>query len=215
MKKIIITAVIFLVSITAIFNLSKVEKKEMKKETKQTLVNYNKKEKKKNSKSEDIDSENINTENVEINDSEVNETKGASAIDENNNTGNNSNNNNNQNNSTTQQKNNKNSITSDSAATPIQPEKVLTEWEKIGISEYVYYNTPNDNEGELAIKGDIRSCKNELNRLLNTYYDNGFDGGNTFTINGKYTHSYLGCGINVYINGKTYTYNQVKSMGYN
>lgn len=207
MKKIIIIAVIFLVSLVAIFNLSKIDKKEMKQETKQTSVNSNKKEKKKNSKSEDIDSENINTENVEINDSEVNETKDASAIDENNNTGNNSNNNNN--------KNNKNSITSDSVSTPIQLENVLTEWEKIGISEYAYYNTPNDNEGELAIKGDLSLCKNELNRLLNAYYDNGFDGGNTFTINGKYTHSYLGCGINVYMNGKTYTYNQIKSMGYN
>ena len=30
-----------------------------------------------------------------------------------------------------------------------------------------------------------------------------------------YTHSYLGCGIKMYMNGNIYTYNQIKSMGFN
>ena len=98
-----------------------------------------------------------------------------------------------------------------------QPEPVReqTEWEKLGISEYDYYNTPSDNEGELAFKGSTSLCQNEINRLINQYYDSGIDGGNYYTINGKYTHSYLGCGIKIYINGNTYTYNQIKSMGFN
>ena len=94
-------------------------------------------------------------------------------------------------------------------------ETPLTEWEKLGISEYDYYNTPSDNEGELAFKGDTSLCQNEINRLINQYYDSGIDGGNYYTINGKYTHSYLGCGIKIYMNGNTYTYNQIKSMGFN
>lgn len=106
---------------------------------------------------------------------------------------------------------------------PIEPdpptqnvvETPLTEWEKLGISEYDYYNTPSDNEGELAFKGDTSLCQNEINRLINQYYDSGIDGGNYYTINGKYTHSYLGCGIKIYMNGNTYTYNQIKSMGFN
>ena len=69
---------------------------------------------------------------------------------------------------------------------PIEPdpptqnvvETPLTEWEKLGISEYDYYNTPSDNEGELAFKGDTSLCQNEINRLINQYYDSGIDGGN-------------------------------------
>lgn len=96
----------------------------------------------------------------------------------------------------------------------VEQKKEKTAWEILGISEYDYYNTPNDNEGELAFIGDTSLCKNEINRLVNTYYDDGIDGGNYFTINGKYTYSYLGCGINMFINGKSYTYNQIKSMGF-
>ncbi len=95
------------------------------------------------------------------------------------------------------------------------PERSLTEWEKLGISEYDYYNTPSDNEGELVFKGDMSLCQNEINRLVNKYYDSGLDGGNYYTINGKYTHSYLGCGIKMYMNGQAYTYSQIKSMGFN
>lgn len=98
---------------------------------------------------------------------------------------------------------------------PVEPVRELTEWEKLGISEYDYYNTPSENEGELAFKGSTGLCQNEINRLVNQYYDSGIDGGNYYTVNGKYTHAYLGCGIKMYMNGNTYTYSQIKSMGFN
>lgn len=97
---------------------------------------------------------------------------------------------------------------------PVEPVRELTEWEKLGISEYDYYNTPSENEGELAFKGNTSLCQNEINRLVNQYYDSGIDGGNYYTVNGKYTHAYLGCGIKMYMNGNAYTYSQIKSMGF-
>ena len=127
---------------------------------------------------------------------------------------NNSNNesNNSQTNSNSNQNNSNNYVTPTPAPEPV---KKLTEWEKLGISEYDYYNTPSDNEGELAFKGSTSLCQNEINRLVNIYYDSGIDGGNYYTVNGKYTHSYLGCGIKMYMNGNAYTYSQIKSMGFN
>lgn len=98
---------------------------------------------------------------------------------------------------------------------PVEPVRELTEWEKLGISEYDYYNTPSENEGELVFKGSTNLCQNEINRLVNQYYDSRMDGGNYYTVNGKYTHAYLGCGIKMYMNGNAYTYSQIKSMGFN
>ena len=119
-------------------------------------------------------------------------------------------------NNSSQSSNNQSSKNTTSSSNPVPVhERSLTEWEKLGISEYDYYNTPSDNEGELAFKGDMSLCQNEINRLVNKYYDSGLDGGNYYTINGKYTHSYLGCGIKMYMNGQAYTYNQIKSMGFN
>ena len=128
----------------------------------------------------------------------------------------NNNSNNESNNSQTNSSSNQNNSNNYIPPTPT-PESVkeLTEWEKLGISEYDYYNTPSDNEGELAFKGSTSLCQNEINRLVNTYYDSGIDGGNYYTVNGKYTHSYLRCGIKMYMNGNSYTYSQIKSMGFN
>lgn len=89
-----------------------------------------------------------------------------------------------------------------------------TEWERFGISEYAYYNTPMNDGEEVAFTGDISVCTAEINRLVNTYYKDGLSGGNSYSINGKYTHSYIGCGINIFINGVKYKYSQVKAMGY-
>ena len=126
----------------------------------------------------------------------------------------NNNSNNESNNSQTNSSSNQNNSNNYIPPTP-EPVKELTEWEKLGISEYDYYNTPSDNEGELAFKGSTSLCQNEINRLVNTYYDSGIDGGNYYTVNGKYTHSYLGCGIKMYMNGNSYTYSQIKSIGFN
>jgi len=119
----------------------------------------------------------------------------------------------------------KNSVTSnevDSSSQPTQstpPQQNITsnqtEWEKLGISEYEYYNTPMNIGDEVAFKADISTCESEINRLINTYYRSGLSGGNSYTVNGKYTHSYIGCGINIYINNVKYKYSQVKALGYN
>ncbi len=127
----------------------------------------------------------------------------------------NNNSNNESNNSQTNSNSNQNNNNYISTTPAPEPVKELTEWEKLGISEYDYYNTPSDNEGELAFKGSTGLCQNEINRLVNTYYDSGIDGGNYYTVNGKYTHSYLGCGIKMYMNGNAYIYSQIKSMGFN
>ncbi len=126
------------------------------------------------------------------------------------------NSNNESNNNTSSSNTSNNSVNNYIPQAPVSESvRELTEWEKLGISEYDYYNTPSDNEGELAFKGNTNLCQNEINRLVNKYYDSGIDGGNYYTINGKYTHSYLGCGIKMYMNGNIYTYNQIKSMGFN
>lgn len=128
----------------------------------------------------------------------------------------NNNSNNESNNNPASSNTNNNPVNNYIPQTPTpEPVRELTEWEKLGISEYDYYNTPSDNEGELAFKGSTSLCQNEINRLVNKYYDSGIDGGNYYTINGKYTHAYLGCGIKMYMNGNAYTYSQIKSMGFN
>lgn len=89
-----------------------------------------------------------------------------------------------------------------------------TEWEKLGISQYAYYHTPMIAGEEVAIDGDMSLCTAEINRLIETYHKEGLSGGNSYTVNGKYTYSYIGCGINVFINGVKYKYSQIKAMGY-
>ena len=68
---------------------------------------------------------------------------------------------------------------------------------------------------EVAFESDISVCDAEINRLINIYYREGMSGGNSYTVNGKYTYSYIGCGINIFINGVKYKYSQIKAMGYN
>lgn len=100
------------------------------------------------------------------------------------------------------------------AQVPQEQPKPKTEWEKLGISEYDYYNTPMIVGEEVVYKGDISLCNAEIDRLVNAYYREGLSGGNSYTVNGKYTYNYIGCGINMFINGVKYKYSQVKTMGY-
>lgn len=100
--------------------------------------------------------------------------------------------------------------------TPSQnTQPVQTEWEKLGISQYEYYHTPMNAGEEVVFEGNESLCTTEINRLVDKYYREGLSGGNSYTINGKYTYSYIGCGINIYINNVKYKYSQVKAMGYN
>lgn len=150
-------------------------------------------------------SNNVSTSKSSKNNMESNHTSNSNVINNNSNKESNSN--------LTPESSNNNQTNNEPV--PVEPVRELTEWEKLGISEYDYYNTPSENEGELAFKGSTGLCQNEINRLVNQYYDSGIDGGNYYTVNGKYTHAYLGCGIKMYMNGNPYTYSQIKSMGFN
>ncbi len=212
---IILTAGIFIFGHNHI-NSQKNEKKSL--ETKSDINTNTKKEKvetikeekeqQEGSKEDELEENKKTTKTVEENKSSQKTTTS--------NSNNNSNSNSNKNYSApsnTQNNNNQQQEVKQEAPKPVVDNR--TAWEKLGISEYDYYNTPSDNEGELAFKGSTGLCQNEINRLVNTYYDSGIDGGNYYTVNGKYTHSYLGCGIKMYMNGKAYTYSQIKSMGFN
>ena len=91
---------------------------------------------------------------------------------------------------------------------PQTPSKPQTEWEKLGISEYEYYNAKLYDEEEVAFK-NIVDCKNEAIRINNTY-DFVTNSGN---VSGKYVNS-VGCWVEVYIDGKPYSLSEFKAMGY-
>lgn len=119
----------------------------------------------------------------------------------------------NTNNTTIQESIDSNTTNSNVQTTP-QISTPQTEWEKLGISEYDYYHTPMNNGEEVAFESDTSVCTAEINRLVNIYFKDGLSGGNSYSVNGKYTYSYIGCGINIFINGVSYKYSQVMAMGY-
>ena len=91
---------------------------------------------------------------------------------------------------------------------PQTPSKPQTEWEKLGISEYEYYNAKLYDDEEVAFK-NIVDCKNEAIRINNTYdfvTNSGY-------VSGKYVNS-VGCWVEVYIDGKPYSLSEFKAMGY-
>ena len=98
---------------------------------------------------------------------------------------------------------------------PSQEQKPLTAWEQLGISKEEYYNTPLIAGDEVAFSGDISVCEAEIDKLQSKYYKQGLSGGSSYDVIGKYTHSYIGCGLNVNINGVKYSYSQAKAMGFN
>lgn len=83
--------------------------------------------------------------------------------------------------------------------------KILTEWEKLGISEYDYYNTPTPNEGEIA--NEITDCDSKADEINVEY---GF-----ITHSGdvrSYSNNYLGCWITIHFNdGSWIFYNEFKA----
>lgn len=99
--------------------------------------------------------------------------------------------------------------------TPPQEQQPLTAWEQLGISKEEYYNTPLIAGDEVAFSGDISVCEAEVDSLIAKYYKQGLSRGNSYDVIGKYTHSHIGCGLNVYINGVKYSYSQTKAMGFN
>lgn len=211
-KKIIFIAIIFFVGISTVISIRYFDSENKNIESSKKILE---KKQIKRSKTK-------NSEDKKSNKNEVIENENDTRKDSNNTDSSKQNNNNNKStnsnsvNKDTSQNNNSTSTTTSENQPTSQPEqtppKVYTEWEKLGISEYDYYNTPSENEGELAFKGNGNLCQNEINRLINLYYDKGIDGGRHYTINGKYTHSYLGCGIYIKMNGKEYKYSEIVTM---
>lgn len=228
-KKIIMVLLIGLLAIGIVLvigklsSTEKVEKNESK--TKSSIKNVEKKkDDKENVPSEEEDKqkeENIIENNTNENTSVPNKNSSSST---NNGSSSSSNNNETTTGSVNTQNDNQTSTSNDisSATQPSQnsssPQNITppqTEWEKLGISEYAYYHTPMNMGEEVAFESDISVCDAEINRLINAYYREGMSGGNSYTVNGKYTYSYIGCGINIFINGIKYKYSQIKAMGYN
>ena len=107
----------------------------------------------------------------------------------------------------------KTTSTSPNSSVSIQkPTTPQTEWEKLGISEYAYYNTPYFDWETVDFKNN-GDCEAYIQR--NVAADKYFTGGNYRIVNGKYTYSYIGCMVYLRHDGEKYTYQQAKAMGYN
>ena len=93
--------------------------------------------------------------------------------------------------------------------TPSVPQEPLTEWEKLGISEYEYYNAKLFDWEEVA-STDINECISDASRINNTY---GFVT-NYGYVSGKYVNT-VGCWVTVNVNGIEYYLNEFENLGYN
>ena len=101
---------------------------------------------------------------------------------------------------------NSNSSTPPKNNTYVAP-RTLTEWEKLGISEYEYYHSPAPNEGEIAFYSSESVCANEANSIVTKY--------KVVTNYGdvkSYSENYLGCWIVVKLpNGSWMFYKEFKN----
>ena len=95
---------------------------------------------------------------------------------------------------------------------PVQqaPVREQTAWEKLGISEYEYYNATSEGVQADFPGSDLSVCNNEGNRLMNTY--DRVWGTQSYTVRGKYTREYKGCGLKVNVDGTEYSYSQARSI---
>ena len=81
-----------------------------------------------------------------------------------------------------------------------------TEWEKLGISEYQYYNEPSPNEGEIAFRDSMEKCESVAIDINNRYSFN-TNYGDIYS----YSEDYIGCWIIVYIENNNWIfYNEFK-----
>lgn len=88
------------------------------------------------------------------------------------------------------------------------PVKPKTEWEKLGISEYEYYNTPLLSWEEVSYK-NMLDCQREA-KAINQKYGFVTSYGNT---SGKYVDT-IGCWVIISMNGNDYFLNEFRSLGY-
>lgn len=86
------------------------------------------------------------------------------------------------------------------------PPKELTEWEKLGISEYEYFNTP-------LIIGDYKDFDNssQCNAFLDIIGTDLDLMGGWQDVLGKYTGGIIGCRVRIYIDGNVYSLNEFKN----
>lgn len=85
-----------------------------------------------------------------------------------------------------------NTNTVENSYTP--PVPVQTEWEKLGISEYDYYNSPAKNEGEIAFRDAESVCDSVSANISNKY--------GLVTHFGdvkSYSENYIGCWITIHL----------------
>lgn len=226
-KKIIVLVVIFVLILCAIgFGVNRiffqdnseiVESKEEKK-NRDNDTKKNEQEKEDNSEEQEAEEESIDESSVESeeestvssNDSKSDNSSNSSSYNSQSQTTNNS-----SSVSTSQQAPSTPQTPPTESQTPPQEQQPLTAWEQLGISKEEYYNTPLIAGDEVAFSGDISVCEAEVDSLIAKYYKQGLSRGNSYDVIGKYTHSHIGCGLNVYINGVKYSYSQAKAMGFN
>ena len=90
--------------------------------------------------------------------------------------------------------------------TNTQPVRELTAWEKLGISEYAYYNTPEFSWERVDFKSNDQ-CNAWIERKYN---EEKIIGGSYRIVNGKYTRSQIGCMVYGWDeNGTEYTPAQI------
>ena len=103
------------------------------------------------------------------------------------------------------QTNSNNDYKSNNDANNYVAPRTMTEWEKLGISEWDYYNSPAPNEGELAT--NINDCDTEANNIISKYKLVAHSG-DVYS----YSDDYLGCWIVVNMSdGSWMFYNEFKN----
>ena len=91
---------------------------------------------------------------------------------------------------------------------PQVPPRQQTEWERLGISQDAYFNTPMFSWEEKAYPS-IDNCIKEASFINNKY---GFVT-NYGTVSGKYVDT-VGCWVKIYVDGNKYYLSDFKALGY-
>lgn len=188
-KKLVVTLSIFFILIVgAILFLIITDNKKSENKVKTDVTETKKVEEK--VKSDDETNEDVSAEEIEEQTSEVNQEESVETQEVSNTTTNTSSS---QTTSVSQQTTPTTSNSTQAVSTPVVV-KQPTEWEKLGISEYDYYNSPRPNEGEIAFREPESKCERVSNEITNMYH---------FTTSygdvHSYSEDYIGCWLIVYM----------------
>lgn len=106
-----------------------------------------------------------------------------------------------------------NAVNSVPTPAQVQQRRPQTEWEKLGITEYEYNNTPANSSDEINFK-NIAECQSEANRIN----QRGRAEKKNFVANYGYTPgAYVdvaGCWVKIWVDGVKYKYSQFVSAGF-